>query len=151
MSRLKKDKTAIFKTLMANRVGWSTASVYAVSVIDIVFNGDMPVRDRWEIYYEKSCIQNPDETRQKQAQTAHYKLLEAAATSLGYKDKTTWETIQNPYIPIGMVNAAQQRQMIQSGQALLAGSMPGALNRMMGGNSPRDQVKAREGKPDARA
>ncbi len=150
-TQTRKDKMDIFKTLMANRVGWSTASVYAMNVIDIVFTDDMSVRNCWKIYYEKLCIQNPDEMQQKQIQTAHYKLLEAMATSLGYKDKITWETIQNPYIPIGMVNAVQQQQMIQGGQALLAGSMPSVLNRMMGGNIPQDQVKAQEGKPDAHA
>ena len=34
---------------------------------------------------------------------AQYKLLESMAIALGYKDKITWETIQNPYIPDGLV------------------------------------------------
>ena len=39
-AQLRKDKMDVFKTLMANRVGWSTASVYAMNIIDIVFADD---------------------------------------------------------------------------------------------------------------
>lgn len=148
-AQLRKDKMDIFRTLMANRTGWSAASVYAMNIIDVVFADDMSVRNCWKTYYEKLCIQNPDEMQQKQIQTAHYKLLEAMAISLGYKDKITWETIQNPYVPIGMVNTVQQQQVIQGGQALLADFMPSVLSRMMGGSIPQDQVKVQEGKPDA--
>ena len=35
--------------------------------------------------------------------------------SLGYKDKVTWETIQNPYIPDGMIR--QQQEQAASRQA----------------------------------
>lgn len=31
------------------------------------------------------------------------------AKSLGYKDEITWETIQNPYIPKGLVNDMQDQ------------------------------------------
>lgn len=37
------------------------------------------------------------------------------ANSLGYKDKVTWETIQNPYIPKGM--SQQINEWNQSQQA----------------------------------
>lgn len=140
-AQARKDKMDIFKALMANRVGWSTASVYAMNVIDIVFADDVSVRACWKTYYEKLCIQNPDEMQQQQIQTAHYKLLEAMAVSLDYKDKITWETIQSPYIPAGMVNAMQQQQVIQGGQALLADSMSSVLSRMMGENIPQKQIE----------
>ena len=67
--------------------------------------------------------------------------------------KTYYEKlcIQNPYIPIGMVNTVQQQQMIQGGQALLADFMPSVLSRMMGGSIPQDQVKTQEGKSDSHA
>lgn len=146
-AQTRKDKMDIFKTLMANRTGWSSASVYAMNIIDVVFADDIPVRNCWKAYYEKLCIQNPDEVQQKQIKTAQYKLLETMATSLGYKDKITWETIQNPYIPIGMENMLQQQQAIQGGQALLADFMPSVLSRMLGGNIPQDQVKTQEDKP----
>lgn len=137
-AQTRKDKMDIFKTLMANRTGWSTSSVYVMNIIDIVFADDASVRNCWKIYYEKLCIQNPDEMQQKQIQIAQYKLLEAMAISLDYKEKITWETIQSPYIPIGMINAIQQQQVIQGGQELLASSMSSVLSRMIGGNIPQD-------------
>ena len=51
----------------------------------------------------------------KKIQNAQYKLLETIAKSLGYKDKVTWETIQNPYIPDGM--RRQQQEQAASQQA----------------------------------
>ena len=35
--------------------------------------------------------------------------METIAKSLGYKDKVTWETIQNPYIPDGMIRQHQEQ------------------------------------------
>ena len=47
-------------------------------------------------------------------QQSEYILLEAIAVSLGYKDKITWETIQNPYIPNGLIEQlAYQKNMQQ--------------------------------------
>ena len=45
----------------------------------------------------------------KKIQNAQYKLLETIAKSLGYKDKVTWETIQNPYVPNGMIRQQQEQ------------------------------------------
>ena len=67
------------------------------------------------------CIQNPNEMQKKQRQTAQDKLLEAMAKSLGYKEQVTWDKIQNPYIPQGMVDAINQQSVIQAGQEKLAG------------------------------
>ena len=38
------------------------------------------------------------------------------AVSLGYKGKVTWETIQNPYVPKGMIEAEQMQREYQNGQ-----------------------------------
>lgn len=35
------------------------------------------------------------------------------AKSLGYKDKVTWETIQNPYVPDGMIRQWQEQAKSQ--------------------------------------
>ena len=72
-----------------------------LNIIDIVFSDDENVRNAWKDLYDKYCVQNPDETQLKKIQNAQYKLLDTMANSLGYKDKVTWETIQNPYIPEG--------------------------------------------------
>ena len=126
-SEKRKDKLTIFKVLMANRFGWSPESVYALNIIDIVFADDKSVRNSWKEYYEKLCIQKPNEMQQKQIKTAQEKLLESIANSLGYKDQITWETIQNPYIPQGMIDAAQQQQTIIKGQESIATLISSAI------------------------
>ena len=63
--------------------------------------------------YDKYCVQNPDESQLKKIETAQYKLLESMAVSLGYKDKVTWETIQNPYIPQGMLRQIETQNQSQ--------------------------------------
>jgi hypothetical protein len=115
-AEIRKDKMHIFKVLMTSRIyGWTQESVHCLNVIDIVFSDDRKVRDAWKDLYDKYCVQNPDETQLKKIQNAQYKLLETIAESLGYKDKVTWETIQNPYIPDGMIR--QQKEQATSQQA----------------------------------
>ena len=103
-SERRKDKMQIFKTLMTSRIyGWTQESVHCLNIIDIVFSNDKAVRNAWKDLHDKCCVQHPDETQLRKIQNAQYKLLEVMAVSLGYKDKVTWETIQNPYIPDGMI------------------------------------------------
>ena len=116
----RKDKLEIFKTLMANRVIWSPESVRAMNTIDIVFSTDKGVRKAWKEYYDALCVVNPNEIQAKRVQQSQIKLLEEMAVSLGYKDKITWETIQNPYIPQGMVDSMGQQKEMQNGQVELA-------------------------------
>ena len=120
-SEKRKDKMHIFKTLMTSRVyGWTQESVYCLNIIDIVFADDREVRNAWKDLYDKYCVQNPDESQLKKIETAQYKLLESMAVSLGYKDKVTWETIQNPYIPQGMLRQIEiQNQSQQAYNKLL--------------------------------
>ena len=113
-SEKRKDKMHIFKTLMTSRVyGWTQESVYCLNIIDIVFADDREVRNAWKDLYDKYCVQNPDESQLKKIETAQYKLLETMAVSLGYKDKVTWETIQNPYIPQGMLRQIETQNQSQ--------------------------------------
>ncbi len=101
---------------MTSRIyGWTQESVHCLNIIDIVFSDDEKVRKAWKDLYDKYCVQSPDEIQLKRIQNAQYKLLETIAESLGYKDKVTWETIQNPYIPKGMLQ--QLREQNQSQQA----------------------------------
>ncbi len=112
----RKDKMHIFKVLMTSRIyGWTQESVYCLNIIDIVFSDDEKVRNAWKDLFDKYCVQNPDDTQLKKIQNAQYKLLETMAKSLGYKDKVTWETIQNPYIPDGL--RRQQQEQAASQQA----------------------------------
>lgn len=123
-SQKRRDKLEIFRALMMNRgIAWTIETVRALNIIDIAFSDDSMVRTRWKEYYNLLCIQTPNDMQCKQVQEAQDKLLEAMAHSLGYKEQVTWETIQNPYIPKGMMDAMQQQRNIQNGQEKLAGAV----------------------------
>lgn len=110
----RKDKVQIFKTLMTSRIyGWTQESVHCLNVIDIVFSDDKKVRDAWKDLYDKYCVRNPDDVQLKKIQNAQYKLLETISKSLGYKDKITWENIQNPYIPNGLLQQLESQNKSQ--------------------------------------
>lgn len=110
----RKDKIQIFKTLMTSRVyGWTMDSVHALNIIDIVFSDDDSVRLAWKDLNDKYNISDPDQHHLKKIEQAQYKLLEAMSNSLGYKGKITWETIQNPYIPNGLVKQREAQMRSQ--------------------------------------
>lgn len=110
----RKDKMQIFKTLMTSRIyGWTQESVHCLNIIDIIFSDDKKVRDAWKDLYDKYCVQNPDDIQLKKIKNAQYKLLETMAISLGYKDKVTWENIQNPYIPNGLIQQLESQNKSQ--------------------------------------
>lgn len=110
----RKDKAQIFKTLMTSRIyGWTQESMHCLNVIDIVFSDDKKVRDAWKDLYDKYCVRNPDDVQLKKIQNAQYKLLETISNSLGYKDKITWQTIQNPYISNGLLQQLESQNKSQ--------------------------------------
>lgn len=110
----RKDKMQLFKTLMASRIyAWTPDSVYALNIIDIVFADDKQVRAAWKDLNDKLNVSNPDEHHLQKIQKSQYKLLEAIARSLGYKNKITWETIQNPYLPVGLTNQIEAQYRSQ--------------------------------------
>ncbi len=113
-SEKRKDKMQIFKVLMTSRIyGWTTDSVHALNIIDIVFADDRRVREAWKDLFDKYCVSNPDQQHLIKVQQAQYKLIEEIAKSLGYKDKITWETIQNPYVPNGMAQKMEAEKSMQ--------------------------------------
>lgn len=113
-AEIRKDKMQIFKALMTSRIyGWTQESVHCLNIIDIVFSDDEKVRKAWKDLYDKYCVQNPDEAQLKKIQDAQYTLLETIAESLGYKDKVTWKTIQNPYIPKGLLQQLESQSKSQ--------------------------------------
>lgn len=123
-AEIRKDKMQIFKVLMTSRIyGWTQESVHCLNIIDIVFSDDEKVREAWKDLYDKYCVQHPDEAQLKKIQNAQYKLLETIAESLGYKDKVTWETIQNPYIPKGMIEQWQEQAASQQAYNSLLSTM----------------------------
>ena len=113
-SEKRKDKMQIFKTLMTSRIyGWTPDSVNALNIIDIVFSDDKKVRAAWKDLNDKYRVTNPDQQHLKKIENAQYKLLEAMANSLGYKEKITWETIQNPYMPVGMMQHIETQKIMR--------------------------------------
>lgn len=114
-SKKREDKLEIFKILMVSRgLGWSTESVRALNIIEVVFSDDKNVLNQWKKYYDKLCVEEPNETELSKIKIEGDKLLEVIAKSLGYK--ITWETIQNPYIPRGLTNNLSQQQQYMNNQ-----------------------------------
>lgn len=147
-SERRKDKLDIFKSLMIARNGWSSESVRALNIIDIVYADDTNVRMRWKEYYDRLCIENPSDTDLKKIKTAQEKLLEAMAVSLGYKDTVTWETIQNPYVPKGMIEAEQMQREYQNGQLAWAKLAESFNNSMQSPAAKPQDPRDLEGKHD---
>lgn len=119
----RKDRIQIFKILMTSRIfGWTNDSVQAMNLIDVVFADDKDVCDQWKVCFDKMRIENPTETDLLKMKTEKEKLLEKMAKSLGYKN-ITWESIQNPYIPKGMVDLMTQQQTFQNSQSIVMEQM----------------------------
>ena len=57
--------------------------------------------------------------------------------------KITWETIQNPYVPKGMMEAMDQQQIIQKGQTELA-KVAGAFAQMINTNAANQAPNRQE-------
>lgn len=113
-SEKRKDKMQVFKVLMTSRIyGWTPDSVNALNIIDVVFADDKNVRAAWKDLNDKYHVTDPDAQHLKKIEHAQYKLLEEIAISLGYKDKITWETIQNPYLPDGMAKQIEMQKNYQ--------------------------------------
>lgn len=127
-SQKRNDKMQIFKTLMTSRIfGWTNESVQAMNLIDVVFADDKAVRKQWKICFDKMCVENPTDTDLSKIKLEREKLLEAMAKSLGYKDIITWESIQNPYIPKGMIDLMAQQQAYQNNQTIIMEQMKKTL------------------------
>ena len=92
----RKDKMQIFRTLMTSRIyGWTVDSVHALNLIDVVFAKDTAVRGAWKNLLDAYSSSEESELMKQKRQNLNYNLLEEMAKNLGYKDRITWETIQN--------------------------------------------------------
>ena len=110
----RKDKMQIFQCLMTKRItGWAGLdAVNALNSIDIVFSDCEAVRKQWAVLLSKY---RHDITVQEQYRE-QCKLLELMANDLGYKDKITWDIIQNPYYPEGLAKQIEINSQILDGQ-----------------------------------
>lgn len=100
----RKDKMQIFRTLMTSRIyGWTVDSVHALNLIDVVLQKILLSEALGKPLDAYSSSEESELMKQKR-QNLNYNLLEEMAKNLGYKDRITWETIQNPYVPKGMID-----------------------------------------------
>lgn len=114
-AKKREDKIQIFKILMASRIyNWTIEEVQALNILNIVFADNKEVCDSWKDLHDKLCTSNFSGAEAKKIQTAKHKLLETIAKSLGYENQITWETIQNPYIPDGLLNQLQAQAINQN-------------------------------------
>ena len=131
----RKDKMQIFQCLMTKRItGWAGLdAVNALNSIDIVFSDCEAVRKQWAVLLSKY---RRDITAQEQYRE-QCKLLELMANDLGYKDKITWDIIQNPYYPEGLAKQIEINSQILDGQVAWANAA-GQLSQLMG-QAPKQQ------------
>ena len=123
-AKKREDKMRIFTVLMNTRAfAWTKESVEALNMIDVVFVNDKKVRTAWANLLDAyNSTENSIQLANKRA-TLKYKLLEEMAVCLGYKDKITWDTIQNPYIPKGMSDEMEAQQQFKNSQLTVLGML----------------------------
>lgn len=128
-SEKRKDKMQIFQYLMTKRnTGWAEVNaVNALNSIDIVYSDCEAVRKQWAVLLSKYRRDIPAQEQYRE----QCKLLELMANDLGYKDKITWDIIQNPYYPEGLAKQIEINSQILNGQVALANAA-GQLSQMMG-------------------
>lgn len=146
----RKDKIAIFQCLMTHRAtGWAHQdAVNALNTIDIVFSDDEDVRECWANLLSKY---KPNYSPQE-INTAQCKLLESMVKALGYGKKITWETIQNPYLPEGLIQRMENTAKFEKGQLAMAEFMTNmAGNPTPIGNAMLQQAAKPEDKKHADA
>ena len=125
----RKDKMQIFQCLMTRRItGWAALeAVNAINSIDIIFTDNKEIRNQLGVWKSKCRKDIPSEEQYRE----QCKLLELMANDLGYKDKITWDIIQNPYYPEELNQQLTMNTQIMNGQVEWA-KAAGLLSQMMG-------------------
>lgn len=121
-SEKRKDKMRVFSHLMSYRAFNYTDqySVNILNLIPIVFYKDADVIEKYKIYIQSLNIKPEDVLqKQKEIEDNKTKMLESMAKSSGYKN-INWETIQNPYLPQGLINEKANENLYKQGQVDLA-------------------------------
>ena len=124
----RKDKMQIFQCLMTRRItGWAALeAVNAINSIDIIFTDNKEIRNQLGVWKSKCRKDIPSEEQSRE----QCKLLELMANDLGYKDKITWDIIQNPYYPEGLNQQLTMNTQIMNGQVEWA-KAAGLLSQIM--------------------
>jgi len=117
----KKEKLSILKTLMTQRVRQNSIEyVNALNVIDIIFSNSEKVRLAYKKLHDSYNQKDFDYSK---AQTQLTKLIEAIVEDVGYKEKITWDEIQQPYYPIWLDKEIQANSAIQEYNLAIANTL----------------------------
>ena len=124
----RKDKMQIYQCLMTRRItGWAALeAVNAINSIDIIFTDNKEIRNQLGVWKSKCRKDIPSEEQYRE----QCKLLELMANDLGYKDKITWDIIQNPYYPEGLNQQLTMNTQIMNVQVEWA-KAAGLLSQIM--------------------
>ena len=119
----RKEKIQILKILMTQRFSPKNIEyVNALNLIDIVFIDSEKVRSAYKnlysLYANKVNFNNPEEKENYllKVKRVETKLIEAIVADLGYKDKITWDAIQEPYIPQWLYDEITKRDQLNNAQ-----------------------------------
>lgn len=116
----RKEKIEILKILMARRIPSNSIEyVNALNIIDIIFVDSPKVKAAYKSLYEAYQQQNYDVSKSQMMLT---KLIEAIVADVGYKEKITWDAIQQPYYPVWLDNQLQTDSTIQKYNLAIASS-----------------------------
>ena len=116
----RKEKIEILKISMARRIPSNSIEyVNALNIIDIIFVDSPKVKAAYKSLYEAYQQQNYDVSKSQMMLT---KLIEAIVADVGYKEKITWDAIQQPYYPGWLDNQLQTDSTIQKYNLAIASS-----------------------------
>lgn len=123
------DKLWILKILMMQRVSTQDISyVNALNLIDLVFVDSKPVRDAYAVLYSEYAKNEVDFSAERISR-AKTKLIEMIVNDIGYKDKITWDNIQQPYGPKWLLEEIDKKNQLMNAQIDMANMVTSISNQ----------------------
>lgn len=123
----RKEKVQILKVLMTQRFTTKNIEyVNALNLIDIVFVDSKSVRGAYKNLYNEYAttmdlnIENNKQIYLDKIKKATTQLIEAIIKEIGYKDKITWDEIQEPYVPQWLSDEVFLRTELSNAQVQFA-------------------------------
>ena len=115
--------------------------VNALNLIDLIFVDSLSVRNSYKELLNSYSQKETDFDAEKISR-AKTKLIETIIADIGYKDKITWDEIQQPYCPKWLLDDIDKKSRIINAQANVAEiikSMP-----IVNNNKSNNEVKKNE-------
>lgn len=114
------DKLWILKILMTQRAIIQDINyVNALNLIDLIFVNSSDVRKAYKALYNE-YLNKGESFDPEKINRARTKLIETIVNDLGYKDKITWNEIQEPYVPTWLVDKIDKSNTIMDAQTNMA-------------------------------